>query len=220
MKGTSYDTTDMQLAQAFDLLNIGGVGNLAEAYPSLVTTRTRTALNHIGADFDRTIQTYFLCPKCWRPTPLSQLYTLETSKCGKLEEGTDTACNGVLYHQRAQVRKPTRVIAYNLLSTFLADLMQDPEVRRRSHEWRGDSEDDAAGNYDAPLYDDRARPYKGEDGIMHGLSDGSVWRRQQAHTQRQVDEKTNKVTEPVLEGMSSGSEAFIIVLWLESSSQR
>lgn len=120
MKGNSFKVTDHQLEQDIDLANLSSGRNLAEEYPDYYTERKRTALSHLGADPDDVLDTRISCPKCWKLTPLKQLYKADfLPVCNKLRSN-GSLCTGILYTQRIKIRTPTKVVAYFTRYLFLS----------------------------------------------------------------------------------------------------
>ncbi|KAJ9115762.1 hypothetical protein QFC24_006870 [Naganishia onofrii] len=141
MKGNSFKVTDHQLEQDIDLASLSSGRNLAEEYPDYYTERTRTALSHLGADPDDVLDTYITCPKCWKLTPLNQLYRSDLLPVCSKPRLNGSLCSGQLYTQRLKIRTPSEVVAYHPLSVSLSLLLQDPEIVAHLQDWRNGVEE-------------------------------------------------------------------------------
>jgi hypothetical protein len=144
------------------------------------------------------IDCYIVCPNtdCWSILPAKEIKAMSSPECaGTTVNGL--RCRSKLYEiQKNKQRRPVNLMAYHKLSTALRQLLQDPDVRAHLQDWRGNEADDAVGNEDAPLHKERAKPWLGSDGLMSGFWHGSVWRRQEAYTERHHDPVTHEVREP------------------------
>lgn len=216
LAGTSAAITDLTLNSATTALELEKGDYLENR-----TGKIKTALSRLGADPDKYIQRFVVCPnfECWEMVPYEKLYEIASPKC--------QACDANIYKAINNVRKPHKVIPYSKLSTFLAHLYDDPVYARR-HEWRTAPEDLDPEQEDGLEPRHPRSKLVESDVILEGLSHGTAWRSMATGIERVVGpdfEVTERpiATQEVARFSSLNHGLFIIlncdwlVLFLDSS---
>ena len=174
-QGQSHDQLKYNLEHAIGIMEIK---TQQRVEGQAKTARTATAA--LGADPDRYIKEYVVCPNhdCWNFTPRSELGDLETNKCQVQRSGR--TCNEVLFVRHDQVRKPIKTIAYQLLSTYLGLLFQNSDTVEHLRHWRQADDAQPHGLLS------RDNPFLDKTEQLHGLSQGSAWRSYGSNAMRWV----------------------------------